>query len=75
MNKIIKSVEDSANNSQRSVTYEIGDTVTVCDGPFASFQGLVDEVDNEKGRVKVAVSIFGRPTNVDLSFFQIEKSC
>jgi transcriptional antiterminator NusG len=74
VNRIVKKVEDSANNLHHSVTYEIGDTVTVCDGPFASFQGLIDEVDYEKERVKVAVSIFGRPTNVDLSFFQIEKS-
>jgi transcriptional antiterminator NusG len=74
VNRIVKKVEDSANSSQHSVNYEIGDAVTVCDGPFASFQGLIDEVDYEKERVKVAVSIFGRPTNVDLSFFQIEKS-
>jgi transcriptional antiterminator NusG len=71
--RIIKKTEDSVNNSQRAVEYEIGDAVTVCDGPFASFQGTIDEVDREKERVKVAVSIFGRPTNVDLSFLQIEK--
>jgi transcriptional antiterminator NusG len=71
--RIIKKTQDSVNNSQRSVEYEIGDAVVVCDGPFASFQGTIDEVDREKERIKVAVSIFGRPTNVDLSFFQIEK--
>lgn len=69
----MKKVEDSAANSRHSICYEIGDSVTVCDGPFASFNGVIDEVDNEKERVKVAVSIFGRPTNVDLSFSQIEK--
>jgi transcriptional antiterminator NusG len=73
VDRIVKKVADSANNSYNSVYYEVGDAVTVCDGPFASFQGTVDEVDYEKERVKVAVSIFGRPTNVDLSFFQIEK--
>jgi transcriptional antiterminator NusG len=73
VDKIMKRVEDSVNVSRNSVTYEVGDAVTVCDGPFASFQGTIDEVDNEKERVKVAVSIFGRPTNVDLSFLQIEK--
>ncbi|MDR1983002.1 MAG: transcription termination/antitermination protein NusG [Holosporaceae bacterium] len=73
VDRIVKKVEDSANSSHNSVYYEVGDAVTVCDGPFASFQGTIDEVDYEKERVKVAVSIFGRPTNVDLSFFQIEK--
>jgi transcriptional antiterminator NusG len=73
VDRIVKKVEDSANSSRNSVIYEVGDTVTVCDGPFASFQGTIDEVDNEKERVKVAVSIFGRPTNVDLSFLQIER--
>jgi transcriptional antiterminator NusG len=72
--RIVRKVEDSASNSRYSVDYEIGDTVTVCDGPFISFQGVIDDVDNEKERVKVAVSIFGRPTNVDLSFSQIEKA-
>jgi transcriptional antiterminator NusG len=73
VDRIVKKVEDSAENLSHSADYEIGDAVTVCDGPFASFQGTIDEVDYEKERVKVAVSIFGRPTNVDLSFFQIEK--
>lgn len=71
--RIVKRVEDSANESRSAVTYEIGDAVTVCDGPFATFQGVIEEVDLEKERVKVSVSIFGRPTNVDLSFSQIEK--
>lgn len=71
--RIVKRVEDSANNVQHTVTYEVGDAVTVCDGPFSSFQGVIEEVEPEKERVKVSVSIFGRPTNVDLSFAQIEK--
>lgn len=73
VDRIVKKVEDSATNTRHSVSYEVGDAVTVCDGPFTSFQGVIDEVDQEKERVKVAVSIFGRPTNVDLSFSQIEK--
>ena len=71
--RIVKNVEDNANIAKHSITYEVGDAVTVRDGPFASFQGTIEEVDQEKERVKVSVSIFGRPTNVDLSFVQIEK--
>ncbi|MBE6447396.1 MAG: transcription termination/antitermination protein NusG [Alphaproteobacteria bacterium] len=71
--RIVKRVEDSANTTNHSVNYEIGDTVNVCDGPFASFQGVIEDVEADKERVKVSVTIFGRATNVDLSFSQIEK--
>lgn len=71
--RIVKKVEDSVANLRHKVSYEVGDSVKVCDGPFASFQGVIEEVETEKERVKVSVSIFGRPTNVDLSFSQIEK--
>lgn len=73
VDRIMKKVEDSANVSQQAINYEVGDAVTVCDGPFATFQGVIEEVDQEKERVKVSVSIFGRPTNVDLAFSQIDK--
>lgn len=73
VDRIVKRVEDSAVTSRHFVSYEVGDAVTVCDGPFASFNGVIDEVDYDKERVKVAVSIFGRPTNVDLGFSQIDK--
>jgi transcriptional antiterminator NusG len=71
--KIMARVNDSASVSQHTVSYEIGDAVVVRDGPFASFQGVIEEVESDKDRVKVSVSIFGRATNVDLSFSQIEK--
>jgi transcriptional antiterminator NusG len=73
VNKIMKKVEDSAISSRNAVSYQIGDTVMVCDGPFASMQGVIEDVDQEKERVKVSVSIFRRTTNLDLGFFQIEK--
>ncbi len=60
--------------ARKKVSFEIGDSVKVLDGPFASFSGLVEEIDYEKGRVKVSVSIFGRATPVELDFEQVEKT-
>ncbi len=71
--KIIGRIKDGALKPKPKVMYEEGDSIRVIDGPFANFQGVVDEVHPDKGRVKVMVSIFGRETPVELEFIQITK--
>ena len=70
---ILEQVEEGAERPKHKVMFLRGESVRVIDGPFQNFTGLVDEVKPDKGRLKVMVSIFGRPTPVDLEFLQVEK--
>ena len=73
IDKIMGRIKEGSLAPETQLSFDVGEQVKVCEGPFASFSGLVEEIDEDKSRLKVSVSIFGRPTPIDLEYNQVEK--
>lgn len=71
--RLIQQVQEGVDRPKPTVTFDIGEELKVVDGPFASFNGLVEQIDEDKQKLKVSVSIFGRATPVELDYTQVEK--
>lgn len=73
VDSIMLQIEEKKDKVKPKVSYEVGETVKITDGPFLNFNGVIEEIDQEKGKLRVAVSIFGRSAPVELEFWQLEK--